>query len=246
MVIKHNKPNFDSLLAQTRTAKERKVLSKWAKNEKLTDDEQHIIDLLHRRLKAKSPEQRARLNRYNRLYTARRRRIDKGIWPKDAPTVSKLVKLGYLPNTDVETDAYVSAVETYLSDLDSTQTVQTNMLVITIEDSANVLDVDSNKDVDSNEDVDLDIDIDFDDSNVDNNKSYVNTIDSILADRRIYDSPVLVLDSTPKRKLLLSRTDKKYEVNPKDVTLSGLLYLVKDLHTRLAYLEDKLSDILND
>jgi len=67
-----------------------------------------------RREKARTSEQRKKLTDYNKVYIAKKRRIDKGEWASDAPTTSEMVGMGLLDKTDqYNTKAYVKAVNDF-------------------------------------------------------------------------------------------------------------------------------------
>ena len=71
---------------------------------------------IFRRVEARTPDMRAKLKAYNRVYTARKRRVESGKWPEDAPTAEEAVGLGILAEAErYQTKPYVKAVNTYLA-----------------------------------------------------------------------------------------------------------------------------------
>ena len=100
------------LLALCRTDDERTVVNSWARGVSLNDMGLKVL----RRVQARTPKQRANLNKYNKVYTARKRRVDKGEWPLGAPNAYEAVLLGILDEADrYDTRKYVKTVETWLA-----------------------------------------------------------------------------------------------------------------------------------
>ena len=88
-----------------------------------------------RREKARTSEQRKKLTDYNKVYIAKKRRIDKGEWASDAPTASEMVGMGLLGKTDqYNTKEYVKAVNDFIQAKHHHQQQRNTSVTVTVID----------------------------------------------------------------------------------------------------------------